>query len=61
MAKKNTNQFSANAAAQSVYRAVHDAIRKLSNEQALQVLEEVVDHLEAMEEGIREDLGREDE
>ena len=58
MAKKTTSKpkFSASAAAQPVYDAIHTAIMALSNSDAVAVLEEISCHAEAMREGIRADM-----
>lgn len=52
MAKK----FSANKLAQPIYDLVHQTIKDLSNERAIEVLEEISSHLDGQVEAMREEM-----
>lgn len=53
MAKEQ--QFSANKTAQPVYAAVNQAVRHLPPGQALDVLDEIWDHVKAQADALREE------
>lgn len=52
-------QFSADKAAQPVYAAVNQAVRHLPPDRALDVLDEIWDHVKAQADALREEQGAE--
>lgn len=61
MAKgKKSEAFSANKTAQPVYRSIHEAIKSLGRHDAIAVLEEVADQVNAQLEGLNEELNEEE-